>query len=160
MRNTYKKRTLSRGITERFKRYVLIFPFVNSNQEVLLVRKRSPEWQRGKLNGIGGKIDESFPDRISEYTAVRQLKVEAGIGATLESLQLFAMITDEYTYHVDCYRLRTHLPISYQGTGTEDVARYGFPQVLTRKDLVSPVQILLPMALDMRILSPVRMVFE
>jgi 8-oxo-dGTP diphosphatase len=38
-------------------RYVLGFMFSSDHSEVALIRKRKPEWQRGKLNGIGGKCD-------------------------------------------------------------------------------------------------------
>ena len=37
--------------------YVLGFAFSKSGQMVLLIWKNKPEWQRGKMNGIGGKIE-------------------------------------------------------------------------------------------------------
>ena len=39
------------------KKYVAGFMFSSDKSEVLLVEKMSPEWQRGLLNGIGGKIE-------------------------------------------------------------------------------------------------------
>lgn len=39
------------------QKYVAGFMF-NSSGEVALVRKNKPEWQKGRLNGIGGKIEE------------------------------------------------------------------------------------------------------
>ena len=36
--------------------YEVGFEFTASNDLVLLIRKNRPEWQKGKLNGIGGHI--------------------------------------------------------------------------------------------------------
>jgi hypothetical protein len=38
--------------------YVCGFMFANDFTEVALIRKNKPEWQRGKLNGIGGKVEQ------------------------------------------------------------------------------------------------------
>jgi 8-oxo-dGTP diphosphatase len=41
--------------------YALGFLFITGNEEgpaVVLIRKNKPEWQAGKLNGVGGKIEE------------------------------------------------------------------------------------------------------
>jgi 8-oxo-dGTP diphosphatase len=38
--------------------YVLGFMFSVDLQRVALIRKAKPEWQKGRLNGIGGKIEE------------------------------------------------------------------------------------------------------
>lgn len=37
-------------------KYVLGFAYTPDNK-VLLIKKNKPEWQKGKLNGIGGKIE-------------------------------------------------------------------------------------------------------
>ena len=39
------------------QQYVLGFLFSPELSLVALIRKQRPEWQRGKLNGIGGKIE-------------------------------------------------------------------------------------------------------
>lgn len=38
-------------------KYVIGFLF-NSKDSVLLIRKNRPEWQKGKLNGIGGHVEK------------------------------------------------------------------------------------------------------
>ena len=40
------------------KEYVLGFAFDARLSTVLLIQKTKPEWQCGKLNGVGGKIEE------------------------------------------------------------------------------------------------------
>jgi len=37
--------------------YCLGFAFYRSRRKVVLIRKTKPDWQRGKLNGVGGKIE-------------------------------------------------------------------------------------------------------
>ena len=41
-----------------FEKYTVAFIFNSSMSKVLLVHKEKPEWQLGKLNGIGGKYEE------------------------------------------------------------------------------------------------------
>lgn len=40
------------------KNYSISFIFTRDMQRVLLIKKNRPEWQKGKLNGIGGHIEE------------------------------------------------------------------------------------------------------
>ena len=59
--------------------YVVIFPKVVNSQpgeKVLLVEKDRPAWQSGKLNLVGGKIEEG---ETPEQAALRELKEEAGL---------------------------------------------------------------------------------
>lgn len=39
--------------------YVVGFLFTTDMNKVLLIEKKRPDWQRGKLNGIGGKVETS-----------------------------------------------------------------------------------------------------
>lgn len=47
----------------------------NSKDDVLLVLKDKPEWQKGKLNLPGGKVEEG---ESPEQAATRELKEESG----------------------------------------------------------------------------------
>lgn len=58
------------------KRYVVGFLFNRVQPEVVLVRKARPEWQRGRLNGVGGKI-EAF-DATPLDAMVREFEEETG----------------------------------------------------------------------------------
>lgn len=40
------------------KRYVLGFCFNPAGDKVVLIRKTRPDWQAGKLNGVGGHIEK------------------------------------------------------------------------------------------------------
>jgi len=48
------------------KKYVLGFLFNEKFDEVCLIRKNRPEWQKGFLNGIGGKVEsgETYHDSM------------------------------------------------------------------------------------------------
>lgn len=56
--------------------YVCGFLFSLDRSRVLLIRKRRPKWQAGKLNGIGGKI-EPGEDALSAMR--REFREEAGV---------------------------------------------------------------------------------
>jgi 8-oxo-dGTP pyrophosphatase MutT (NUDIX family) len=60
------------------QKYVLIFPDADADGDVMLIRKAKPEWQKGRLNLVGGKVEpgESFYD-----AAVREFGEETGLDA-------------------------------------------------------------------------------
>jgi len=43
-------------------KYVCGFLFDMAFKHVALINKVRPDWQKGKLNGIGGKVEPSSPD--------------------------------------------------------------------------------------------------
>lgn len=49
------------------RNYVLGFVFSPDLREVYLIRKNRPEWQRGLLNGIGGKIEQGETDAAAMH---------------------------------------------------------------------------------------------
>lgn len=54
--------------------YVCGFCFIDD--DVILIRKNKPEWQRGKLNGVGGKIESG---ETPEQAMVREFIEETGL---------------------------------------------------------------------------------
>lgn len=56
-------------------RYVAGFMFDFSRSSVALIRKTHPEWQRGLLNGIGGRIQ---PGESQNEAMTREFNEEAG----------------------------------------------------------------------------------
>src|SRR5258706_13272255 len=57
--------------------YVCGFAFKQFRQgpQVVLIRKNKPDWQRGKLNGVGGKVE---PGEIPSEAMVREFAEETG----------------------------------------------------------------------------------
>jgi 8-oxo-dGTP diphosphatase len=62
-----------------FKTYVLGFAINIDRTTVLLIEKSKPDWQKGKLNGIGGKIE---PRETPLAAMVREYEEETGITTT------------------------------------------------------------------------------
>jgi 8-oxo-dGTP diphosphatase len=58
-----------------YTRYVAGFLFRNQGREVALIRKNKPDWQKGKLNGIGGKIEAGESPLIAMH---REFQEETG----------------------------------------------------------------------------------
>lgn len=58
------------------KRYVVGFVFTADYEQVLLMTKNRPDWQIGRMNGIGGKIEADEPD-VSAI--VRESKEESDL---------------------------------------------------------------------------------
>ena len=57
-------------------KYVVGFILSNDKQNILLIRKNRPEWQKGFLNGIGGKIEK---DEIPLEAIIRECYEECGL---------------------------------------------------------------------------------
>ncbi|QOV92373.1 NUDIX domain-containing protein [Humisphaera borealis] len=56
--------------------YACGFLFSEDRSRVLLIRKRRPAWQAGKLNGVGGKIE---PGETPLQAMRREFREEAGV---------------------------------------------------------------------------------
>lgn len=75
--------------------YVVGIVFDALNEQVLLIRKNRPNWQVGKLNGIGGKVEEGE----TPYEAVvRECEEECGL--LLYNWLLVDRFTDNDSYEV------------------------------------------------------------
>lgn len=58
------------------REWVVGFLIDDTREHVILVRKNRPEWQRGKLNGVGGKIE---PAEFKHSAMVREFREETGV---------------------------------------------------------------------------------
>lgn len=56
------------------QRYVAGFMF--DGDEVVLVRKNKPEWQKGQFNGVGGKIEDG---ETAHQAMTREFEEETGV---------------------------------------------------------------------------------
>jgi len=60
--------------------YVLGFIFSSDYSKVLLIHKNRPDWQKGKVNGFGGKIE---PDENPLQAMRRETREEIGLSTVL-----------------------------------------------------------------------------
>ena len=58
------------------KTYTVGFIFDSTLEEVALMEKTHPEWQKGKLNGIGGKVEDG---EIVISCMIREAEEETGL---------------------------------------------------------------------------------
>ena len=92
------------------KEYVLGFAFgdfqlgFRTIPSVLLIRKARPEWQRGRLNGIGGKIEPT--DESPLAAMVREFEEETGLATPESAWREFATMfqsDDNDPWTVTCF---------------------------------------------------------
>lgn len=53
-----------------------LFFFAASRPQIALIRKEKPEWQKGKLNGVGGKIEDG---ETPAHAMWREFAEETGV---------------------------------------------------------------------------------
>jgi 8-oxo-dGTP diphosphatase len=81
------------------KKYVLGFAI--NHDAVLLVRKNKPAWQKGKLNGIGGGIEDF--DKFPVHAMVREFKEETGLDSKLKDWKNFCIMYGS-DFEIHCFR--------------------------------------------------------
>jgi len=125
--------------------YCLGFMFDPRGLVCALIRKNKPAWQKGKLNGVGGKIE---PGETPIDAMVREFQEEAGIFVPADRWTKFCRL--QWSGGV------VHVFKSFGTLGgitsmtDEHVDVWSIPETLTQSDesLVSNLRWLIPMALD------------
>ncbi len=83
--------------------YVAGFAFDESGDRVALIRKQRPEWQRGKLNGVGGHIEEG---ETAVKAMVREFWEETGVSTNEGHWTQFCVLSgDDWCVYFFTYRL-------------------------------------------------------
>lgn len=79
------------------QQYVVGFAFIGN--EVVLIKKNKPEWQKGLLNGVGGKVeDDEFPNEAM----AREFREETGVETTKEDWVGYCTL-DGADFQVRCF---------------------------------------------------------
>ena len=126
--------------------YTLGFLFSFDKQQVALIRKNRPDWQKGRLNGIGGHVEagetslqcmgREFSEEV-EYPSL--YKTEWRQFATMESsdftVDCFASLGD-----LSCIKAKTDEGIEV--IKLEDITP------LRRKDMIENLPCLISLAID------------
>lgn len=105
-----------------FKEYVLGFMFNKAGTIVCLIGKQKPEWQKDKLNGVGGKMKW---DETAFEAMVREFKEETGVETDINKWEFFAkMVFDNDIMggraNVYCFRIFSDDVLRCQ-TNTEEI---------------------------------------
>jgi 8-oxo-dGTP diphosphatase len=127
------------------KRYTVGFIFNSDLSRVALETKTHPEWQKGKQNGVGGKIEEG---ETPLACMVREAHEEAGI------------VTSESDWHffITLERASTDASVdffAYRHTGSEDEVETKTDEAVSWYDVtalpptvVSNLRFMIPMAIE------------
>lgn len=78
---------------------VLGFLFNKTATVVVLIEKQKPEWQKGFLNGVGGKIEEG---ETPMQAMIREFKEETGVETTEVVWKPFAKLQGD-DWEVYCF---------------------------------------------------------
>lgn len=92
--------------------YVLGFAFSPEGAAVLLIRKTKPRWQAGKLNGVGGHVEEF--DGTSQAAMAREFVEETGIETAVDQWSMYGAHTKPGVYHMELFS--TTLSFEQMGT--------------------------------------------
>lgn len=126
--------------------YVLGFLFSPDKKHVALIRKNKPDWQKGKLNGIGGKIEPS--DASPLVAMVREFEEETGMFA--KGWQHYAMLGNENA-RVEVFRLFALNEVSLEST-TDEIVSWHPINKLEKLACIPNLRWLIPLAFDDRTL--------
>lgn len=79
------------------KKYTLGFVFNKNLDHVLLMHKNRPDWQAGKINGLGGKLEEG-EDGVS--CIQREVKEESGLDIEKDNW-VYAGVLYSESFHME-----------------------------------------------------------
>jgi len=122
--------------------YCLGFAF--SEDAVLLIRKKKPDWQEGRLNGIGGKLE---PGETPVEAMVREFAEECGVETQATDWGCFAVITGS-DWRVVCFRAAPDNVGTARTTTEEEIVWVKHAELPFRADLLSNVDWLVALSRD------------
>jgi 8-oxo-dGTP diphosphatase len=109
------------------KNYVIGFAFTEDLNKVVLIRKNRPEWQAGKLNGVGGHLEE----RESWMAAMkREFEEETGVPNEKQHWQLISIMSDDEHYRLFVYAAKGDFALEADTKTDENIARYDVKDLL------------------------------
>lgn len=121
--------------------YVCGFFFDKSLNNVVLIWKNKPKWQAGKLNGIGGKIEEG---ETPFQAMVREFKEETGIFDS-EWRDLIKICGDDWTVHF-FYSVDRQNQFEYAETKEDEEVAKIEVESLDQFDYIPNLRWLIPLA--------------
>lgn len=84
------------------------FMLDHARGRVLLINKSKPDWQRGKLNGVGGKVGDVDPLETPYDAMVREFREETGLDSEPGMWDLFCVLSGHVDGDPRLGRFRVH----------------------------------------------------
>jgi len=126
-------------------KYVLGFAFNECKNCVILIEKQKPEFLKGKLNGLGGKIEGC---ELPNSAMSREFKEECGIETSPSDWNRFSVLDGpDFLVYVFKTTLKDELFLSAKQTEKEKIFLLPI-SILKKKKCVSNIHWLIEMALD------------
>lgn len=125
--------------------YVAGLLFTESRGMVALVRKNRPDWQKGKLNAIGGKIE---PGEGPVAAQVREFEEETGVHIPAERWDLKVVLEqgDEWRVYFFCaFGDEVH---NCRTVEDERIEIHGVEDIMGMETLIPNVKWIIGMCLD------------
>lgn len=131
--------------------YVVGFVYNQDGSEVVLIRKIKPDWQFGKLNGIGGKVEEY--DESIYHTMRRECREESSVDIVEENWDYFLRLVGD-TWVVHFFRT-LHKDLSQFKTMTQEKIEITKVQDTQSINCVPNLRWLIPLALRFDFTTPI-----
>lgn len=119
---------------------------------VALIRKNRPEWMAGRLNAIGGKLEDG---ESPGEAMVREFREETGLDIAKDLWRKFCILHgveangDPYQVHFYVTNLEmTTLWLKDLSSKTDEVVGWYFVKLLLRENIIPNLEWIIPMALD------------
>ncbi|MBY2989336.1 NUDIX domain-containing protein [Rhizobium leguminosarum] len=127
-------------------KYVAGFLFSSDRRRVALIEKLRPDWQRGQLNGIGGKI-EAGEDLIDAM--VREFFEETGVSTSPDDWKPFVKMERYSVYQSTFYRAFSD---SIDNVMSQEAEKVGIYEVCNLPpNVIFNLRWLIPLALDWKL---------
>lgn len=117
-------------------KYVVGFLF-DSNNQVVLIRKNRPQWQIGRLNGIGGHIEDG---ESPQDAMAREFEEEAGV--RVDSWRQFCVVKGS-EYELNCFTAKGNYAIRAM---TDEYVNWYPVLVSQSKQVIPNLAWMIPMA--------------
>lgn len=125
--------------------------FFVSGNTLSLIKKNKPEWQKGKLNGLGGKIEEG---ETSQEAMQREFREEAGLDIPASSWKhRITLKGKDFCVHF-FVAFEWHLDKSYSeymvtsNCSEGEIAYYPFSTIHAQPDLIPNLRWIIPFCLQ------------
>lgn len=137
-------------------RYCLGFLFDENESNVVLIRKLAPEHLKGKLNGVGGKIEGN---EAAIEAMAREFYEETGLRVPFEQWKYKLSLKKEDVYEMHIFKANSPSLLGVSTKEREEVAVYAMTSVLhpvNYLNCVGNLRWIIPMILDKDLRFPIK----